>query len=155
MSKLFILSAFCLIYVSIFLVGLYYDSSSHAGIASLNVAFIPLYPLAGILSIVALSCTSKSFWLWRDYFLKGERILSESFGLEVKTWYYKLQIFLRLFANFTVTASSWLILLLFFNIAYGGLFPLTLATSVVSIVMMFLLFQIAVFGFKSDNLYLH
>lgn len=133
------------IYLTVFLIGLYYDQSSHAGMKSLGYAFIPLFPYILLLLIAVLARVMKTIQLWKN-FIEGNAILYSSSPPTMR------QISLRLLANFGQTFSLILIFLLLFNLIYQAfLQSLHLSTSLRTVVIILLFLPILILSISYDN----
>ncbi len=135
------------IYLSVFLIGLYYDKSSHLGMKSLGYAFIPLIPYMLLLLSAVLVSIVKTVLLWKN-FLEGNAIIfSSSPPTMIRTS-------LRLFANFSLTFLLAIIFLLLFNLIYQAFIQsLHLSTSLVTVVIVLLLFPILILSKNYDYNY--
>lgn len=133
------------IYLTVFLIGLYYDQSSPTGMKSLGYAFIPLFPYILLLLIAVLTRVMKTIQLWKNFF-EGNAILRSSSPPTMR------QISLRLLANFGQTFSLILMFLLLFNLIYQAfLQSLHLSTSLITVVILLLLLPILILSISYDN----
>jgi hypothetical protein len=127
-----------LIVLTITLAGVYYDSSSHDGILSLGYIFIPMV-FHGIGFLILAILAILDFCQLITAFLKGDEIIDE-----VNPTRYK--IFSRFFFNFLKNASIILMFMLIFNLFYQGFMnSLSLSTSLMTIVLFFLLIPLGIF----------
>lgn len=135
--------------LSIFLVGLYYDQPSSSGVSSLSMAFIPLYPLLFLLFAASLYNIRKTIILWGNW-IRGHKICKDQ-GFN----YFGITIFARLSIDLIVTGSVVLMFLVLLNLIYESFQgSLSLSTSLVSVLIFFLLIKVFLVCFNHDNFYL-
>lgn len=144
----------CSIFISVFVIGLYYDGSSLSGISSVGYAFIPLFPLELFLLGTSVLYISQTLSFWAGVF-RGEAIVSSPLT-GGRDQYRVCRIGLRLLANLAPAASVCFVFLLLLNMIYEAFKEkLSLATSLVSVIMIIIFVQIGVIGQKHDNVHLH
>lgn len=135
--------------LSIFLVGLYYDQPSSSGVSSLSMAFIPLYPLLFLLFAASLYNIRKTIILWGNW-IRGHKICKDQ-GFN----YFGITIFTRLSIDLIVIGSVVLMFLVLLNLIYESFQgSLSLSTSLVSVLIFFLLIKVFLVCFNHDNFYL-